>query len=49
MPFAMSILPIFCILAAGLYLIAARTYEADLKGGENGIDASMGGLEPRAA
>jgi MFS family permease len=49
LPFAMSILPIFCILAAGLYLIAARTYEADLKGAEDGIDASMGGLEPRAA
>ena len=36
--FAMSVVPLFCLLAAALYMLAARTYEADRK--------SVGGVEP---
>jgi predicted MFS family arabinose efflux permease len=29
--FALSVVPLFCLLAAVLYLFASRSYEADLK------------------
>ena len=29
--FALSVVPVFCLLAAVLYVFASRTYEADLK------------------
>jgi predicted MFS family arabinose efflux permease len=31
LPFAMSVVPMFCVLAAGVFCIAARTYVADLE------------------
>ena len=31
LPFALSVMPVFCLLAAVTFAIAARTYEADLK------------------
>jgi MFS family permease len=36
--FAMSVVPLICLLAAGVFLLAARTYEVDRK--------SVGGVEP---
>jgi MFS family permease len=30
LPFALSVVPLFCLLAAALFLVAARTYERDL-------------------
>jgi MFS family permease len=31
LPFALSAIPIFCVLAASLFIVAARTYEGDLQ------------------
>jgi MFS family permease len=31
LPFAMSVTPLFCLVAAGLFLLGARTYEADAR------------------
>lgn len=36
--FAMSVVPAFCLLAAVMFVLAARTYESDLK--------NVGGVEP---
>ena len=38
--FAMAVVPLFCLVAAALFLLAARTYEADLE------QASRAGHEP---
>jgi len=49
LPFAMSVVPVFCVLAAVVLVIAARTYEADLKAVE-GVEPELGHkLEPQAA
>jgi predicted MFS family arabinose efflux permease len=31
LPFAMSVMPLFCLLAAAMFVVAARTYEADAR------------------
>jgi MFS family permease len=49
LPFAMSVVPVFCLLAVAMYLIAARTYEADLKNAESAVPAPIRGLEPQVA
>jgi len=36
--FAMSVVPVICLVAAGVFMLAARTYEADRR--------SIGGVEP---
>ena len=36
--FAMSVVPVICLVAAGVFMLAARTYDADRK--------SVGGVEP---
>ncbi|HEY1438216.1 MAG TPA: MFS transporter [Casimicrobiaceae bacterium] len=49
LPLAMSVVPVFCLLAAVLYLFAARSYEADLKFAEGAVPAPAGRLEPQPA
>lgn len=44
LPFALAVVPVFCLFAAGFFLLAARTYEKDLKevdGAEPAIDRSI--------
>jgi MFS family permease len=48
LPFAMAVVPLFCVFAAGVFVIAARTYETDLKQVE-GVELKPGNLEPQAA
>jgi MFS family permease len=31
LPFALSIVPVFCVLAAGMFVVAARTYVSDMR------------------
>ena len=38
LPFALSVVPLFCLAAAALYLLASRHYEADLR---SAADASL--------
>jgi MFS family permease len=47
--FAMSTVPLFSLLAAGVFLIAARTYEADLKNAEGAEPVYGDGLNLEAA
>ena len=47
--FAMSVVPLMCVVAAVLFLIAARTYEADLKSVERAEPALDNGLNPQPA
>jgi predicted MFS family arabinose efflux permease len=49
LPLAMSVVPVFCLLAAVLYLFAARSYEADLKFAEGAVSTPAGHLEPQPA
>jgi len=49
LPFAMSVVPLFCVLAAVVFVVAARTYEADLKRAESIEPAPHDKLEPQAA
>ena len=49
LPFAMSVIPLVCFVAAALYMIAARSYESDLKNVDAVPPARAGGLEPQAA
>jgi MFS family permease len=49
LPFAMSVVPVFCLLAVPLYLFAARSYEADMKFAEGVETAPAGRLEPQPA
>jgi MFS transporter, Spinster family, sphingosine-1-phosphate transporter len=46
LPFALSVVPLCCLLAAGLFVVAARTYEADVKHVAHDRDHSMS-LHPR--
>jgi MFS family permease len=49
LPFALSVVPAFSLLAAAMFVIAARTYESDLKD-VGGLDPVYpGGLKPQAA
>ena len=47
--FAMSVVPLFGLLAAAMYMVAARTYVADLKNVERVEPAFEAGLKPQAA
>jgi MFS family permease len=49
LPFAMSVVPAFCLIAAAMYMLAARSYEADMKNVEGAVRVGSGGLEPQAA
>jgi MFS family permease len=49
LPFAMSVVPVSCFLAVVMYMLAARTYEADMKNVEAAAPVGDGGLEPQAA
>jgi len=49
LPFAMSVIPLVCFVAAALYMIAARSYESDLRNVDAVPPARAGGLEPQAA
>jgi MFS family permease len=49
LPFALSVIPLFGLLAAAMFLLAARTYEADLKHAESIEPDATGGLKPLAA
>ena len=45
----MSVVPGLCVLAAVVFVLAARTYESDLKDAEKIGPAYEAGLEFRAA
>jgi hypothetical protein len=45
----MSVVPAFCLIAAAMYMLAARSYEADMKNVEGAVRVGSGGLEPQAA
>jgi predicted MFS family arabinose efflux permease len=49
LPFAMSVVPIFCVFAAVLFFLAARTYEADRNNAEGTEPVSNVGLSPQPA
>jgi predicted MFS family arabinose efflux permease len=49
LPFALSVVPAFCMAAAVLFLFAARTYVSDLQAAEGTDDAQGGALNPQAA
>jgi MFS family permease len=48
LPFAMSVVPCFCLLAAGVFLLAARTYVSDLKRASDDVEPD-GALKPMVA
>jgi MFS transporter, Spinster family, sphingosine-1-phosphate transporter len=47
--FAMSVVPVLCLIAAVLFVLAARTYEADRKNLEDEAPAYPEGLKPQIA
>jgi predicted MFS family arabinose efflux permease len=49
LPFALSVVPLFCLLAAGGFLLAARTYVGDLANAEGDTAAPVRPLAPQAA
>ena len=49
LPFAMSVVPVFCVFAAVLFLLAARTYEADRNNVHGTEPVANGGLSPQPA
>jgi predicted MFS family arabinose efflux permease len=49
LPFAMSVIPLFCLLAAGVFVLAARTYVSDLERAECDESAPSCVLKPLAA
>jgi predicted MFS family arabinose efflux permease len=50
LPFAMAVVPVFCVFAAVLFLLAARTYEADRDKVEGSEPAVLNtNLSPQAA
>ena len=49
LPFALSVVPVVCFIAAVLYLLAARTYESDLRNVDAVAPAGTPVLEPQAA
>jgi MFS family permease len=49
LPFAMSVVPLFSIVAAAVFLFAVRSYEADLSFVENARPPSRVALEPQSA
>ena len=49
LPFAMSVVPVFCVFAAVLFWFAARTYEADRNNVQETEPVPDGGLSPQPA
>jgi predicted MFS family arabinose efflux permease len=49
LPFAMSVVPVFCVFAAVLFWLAARTYEADRNNVQGTEPVPNGGLSPQPA
>ena len=49
LPFAMSVVPVFCVFAAALFWFAARTYEADRTNVQGTEPVPNGGLSPQPA
>jgi MFS transporter, Spinster family, sphingosine-1-phosphate transporter len=49
LPFALSVVPLFCVLAAIVFVMAARTYEKDLRNVAAEEPAYERGLRPQAA
>lgn len=49
LPFAMSVVPLFCLLAAGVFVLAARTYRFDLDNAETGVAVRGSAFEPVVA
>jgi MFS family permease len=49
LPFAMSVIPVFCLLAVVLYVFAARTYRADLKSAEGDVPVPTRELQAQGA
>jgi len=49
LPFALSVVPVACAVACGVFLLAARTYEHDLRNAERTDQATDHGLKPQTA
>jgi predicted MFS family arabinose efflux permease len=49
LPFALSVVPLFCLLAAALFVVAARTYEHDLRHVGTETTVPHDALKPQAA
>jgi MFS transporter, Spinster family, sphingosine-1-phosphate transporter len=49
LPFALSVIPVFCLVAAGIFLVAARTYETDLRNASSDEPVTDHDLKPQAA
>lgn len=49
LPFALAVVPMFCLLASAFFAIAARTYLSDLRQAEANEPRSANGLEPQPA
>ena len=49
LPFALSVVPAFCLGAAVLFVIAARTYASDMKDAEAEEGGYSGAPQPQAA
>jgi len=49
LPFAMSVVPLFCLLAAGIFVVAGRSYVFDLKNAETNCGVRDSAFEPLAA
>ncbi len=47
--FAMSVVPVICLVAGGVFILAARTYEADCRSVEAGEPALENQLNPQPA
>jgi predicted MFS family arabinose efflux permease len=49
LPFALTVIPVFCLLAAGFFAVAARRYEHDRSAAEDAVPATATPLRPQAA
>lgn len=49
LPFALAVVPGFCLLAAAMFALAARTYEADLRRVDADAPLANDALQPQAA
>jgi len=49
LPFALSVMPLFCLFAAGFFTLAARTYVSDARRANATTPGVAGDLDPQAA
>jgi len=49
LPFALSVVPLFCLVAAVMFVVAARTYQRDLADVDNVSTPAPDVLTPQAA